>query len=146
MRSLAFLVLFSVTLAAQEREVTLPAGTMFVRVRSIDSTRETPIRVTISGRIFQTLGFAKGDTGHLALHGNSGTATGTITGELAKAAGTMTFASSPLDAELELTVWPTSGARTPRLWARGHNVQIVRNERGQLRVRAGLLNVQHREN
>jgi len=109
---------------------------MFASVVSTDSTQRPTINVEMEGALFQSLGVI-GTTGTVWLTGNRGTVTGVVRAELTAKPGELTFSVSPSDPELELRVWPISGAATPRFEARGRTVVVGRSASGEFYVKSG---------
>ena len=111
---------------------------MFASVVSTDSTQRPTIDITMDGEIFQTLGVV-GTTGTVSLKAKRGTATGVLRAELTAEPGEMSFSVPSSAPELELRVWPMSGAATPRFWARGRTVVVGRSASGEFYVKGGAL-------
>ena len=101
-------------------------------------TQHPTINVAMNGELFQSLGIA-GTTGTVSLYANGGTATGNLRAELSAKPGELTFSVSPTDPQLELRVWPISGAATPRFRARGRTVVVGRSASGDFYVKGGGL-------
>lgn len=138
MKTLALILLCSATLAAQDAEKKSTLEPMRAEIRSADPSQHVTMRVSIKGQLSQKLGVANGEVGSLSLNGNAGLATGVIVAELATEPGALTFSSGLTGPDLEIKIWPASGAPTPRLWARGRTVRVVRDSStGGLRVEAG---------
>jgi hypothetical protein len=138
MKTFAALLLFSATLAAQDVDKKPNLEPMFAKVRSADSTQRVTMHVSSKGQLFESLDVAEGEVGSVSLKGGSGTATGVVVAELTTRPGALTFSSALNGPDLEVTVWPRSGAAVPRLWARGRTVRVVRDSStGGLRVEAG---------
>ena len=114
----------------------LPADPMLASIRSVDSTRSARTQIALSGGLFKSLGFAPGDFGTLTMSGRGGTAIGTLRAELSDYPGSITFSSADSEPEVEVRVWPSSGAPVPRYEGRGHVVRIVRGADGTLAVQA----------
>jgi hypothetical protein len=138
MKALILLAAVTSSLASQQRDAK-PIEGMILSVRAADATQPVIMHIRLSGELFASLGVAEGQTGTLRLEGDRGTATGIITGELASGAGEIMFSSSRLGADLELAVFPASGAMRPRLFARGRDVRVVRASSGTLMVQSGWL-------
>jgi hypothetical protein len=136
MKASVVLLLAATTLSAQDTENRPKAEPMLATIKSVDSTRTPSISISVRGRLLKYLGVAKGQAGILQLQGNSGTATGVLVAELSADAGEMSFTSPLGGPALELDVWPSSGAGTPRLQVRGHIVRVVRARSGHLSVTA----------
>jgi hypothetical protein len=101
------------------------AERMYVTINSVDSTRQITVRVEMSGHLFESLGVS-GAAGGVHLEGPAGTATTPAIAEPSRRAGAMTFTSPVNDPEIEVRVRPSSGARVPALYGRGHVVRVVR--------------------
>jgi len=111
---------------------------MRATIRSSDSTQQPPIAIVIRGDLFKSMGIQTGTVGTLSLDRDAGgTATGMLAAELTARPGEMSFSVSRTGPELELDVWPSSGATTPRLHARGHTVRVIRGPSGVIAVSTG---------
>lgn len=128
--------LASIAAIAAPLPTSAPAEIMLASVQSADSTRQPNIRIELSGGLLKSLGFANGATGTLSLSGRGGSATGTLSAELTDESGALTFSTAASDPEIEVRVWPGSGAPVPRYQARGHRVRVVRAADGTLGVQA----------
>jgi hypothetical protein len=137
MKAAAILFLAATTLAAQDKASRPNEQPMLASIRSVDSSATPTIRVSMGGRIFKSLG-VEGQTGSVKLDGNSGTAMGVLSAELTADVGEMSFSVPVFGPELELVVWPRSGASAPRFHARGHTVRVYRDRSGVLGVKTGL--------
>ena len=136
MRS-SLVALIAFVAAATPAMAQQPAGRMLLSVRSSDTTRVAEMTIDVRGQLFQRLGISEGTTGSLRLEGDGGSATGTVVGEISEKTGELVFTTSLTGPELELRVWPASGA-LPRLVAVGHTVRVVRGASGRLEVKTGL--------
>jgi hypothetical protein len=132
---LLLLALVASGLAAQEQDSSRTQK-MFFRVRFVDSTHQGSMQARWHGQLLRDLGVAKGETGTVSLGPTGGRGTGILTGELAAGTGEVVFSTELWGPQLELTVFPASSAATPRLYARGRNVRVVRDDSGQLSIRA----------
>jgi hypothetical protein len=92
------------------------------------------MHITMGGGLFASLGVDKPYPGELSLEDGKGKATGTLIGEISREPGQLTFASDTPGVKLELILTPRSGALTPRYFAHGLAVSVVRNSKGVLSV------------
>ena len=133
MRLTLLLVLATTAFSTQARPVLKPEP-MLARVQSADSAQQPTIQITIEGSLFKSLGIARGTSGTLSLRENGGTGSGILRAELSTEPGVLVFSAPPIGPELELSVWPPSGAAVPRYQARGHTVSVTRSASGVLSV------------
>jgi hypothetical protein len=136
MRILLLALVLTGSVAAQERRIAPSEEGLTLRVRG-DSGRVAAMHIRIAGRLFSSLGVDTPYPGELSLGpGGNGTATGSLVGQIGQERGELTFTSDTPGVRLELLVAPHSGARTPRLFASGFTVSVVRDDAGALSVRS----------
>jgi hypothetical protein len=134
MRATLLTLLLATALVARDKNHAAPIEPMMVRVHGAVSAKPATMHITMSGGLFQSLGIDLPSSGSLKLEGVSGTATGSIKGELTEAPGEMTFTSDEAGVYLEISVAPRSSVTTPVLHASGRVVSVIRRSDGVLRV------------
>src|SRR5471030_3030735 len=102
MRATLLTLLLASALAARDKNHAAPIEPMMVRVHSAVSARPAAMHITMSGGLFHSLGIDLPSSGSLHLEGVTGTASGSIKGEITESAGALTFTSDEADVFLEI--------------------------------------------